>query len=161
MKAGDILRTSMHIPRIPVRPREGDAYPLGALPLGTQIHNVEKIPGNGGFLVHAAGTCATIVRRTPDQRVIIQLPSKHEYSLAQDCMCTVGRLSNVEHNKTPIGSAQRSRELGNRPRSGLWHRKTGIHGRKIRGPPPIKVVLGGKLKSEKPLSLTLVSIPVV
>ncbi|KAK9881196.1 hypothetical protein WA026_014543 [Henosepilachna vigintioctopunctata] len=32
MKAGDIIKTSCHIPRIPVRANEGDAYPLGALP---------------------------------------------------------------------------------------------------------------------------------
>lgn len=35
-------------------------------------------------------------------------------------MCTVGKLSNVEHDDTPIGSAQKNRELGNRPRSGKY-----------------------------------------
>lgn len=160
MKEGDIIKTSMHIPRIPVRAKEGDAYPLGALPLGTQIHNVEKYPGKGGFLVHAAGTCATIVRKTPDQRIIVQLPSKQEYSLPQECMCTVGRLSNVDHNKTPIGSAQRNRELGNRPRSGLWHRKQGIHGRKIRPPPRLQIINNKENKEDKPIKLTLACIPV-
>lgn len=121
-----------------VRPSEGDAYPLGALPTGTQVHCVEIAPGLGGFLVHAAGGYATILRKAPNNRVIIMMPSKKEFSLPENCMCTVGRLSNVEHADTPVGSAQKNRELGNRPRSGWWQRKTGRFGRKIRRPPPVK-----------------------
>lgn len=137
MKQGDVLRTHQGVTRNPVRPSEGDAYPLGALPLGTQVHCVEKYPGLGGFLIHAAGTYGTIIRRDGD-RMIVQMPSKKQFSLHETCMATVGRLSNVEHGSTPIGSAQRNRELGNRPRSGLWQRKDGRHGRKIRPLPPVR-----------------------
>lgn len=137
-----------------VRANEGDAHPLCALPVGTVVHCVEKYPGLGGFLVHAAGTFATITRRVGD-RVIIQLPSKQELSLDGTCMATVGRISNVEHGKTPIGSAQRNRELGNRPRSGLWHRKTGKHGRKIRPLPPVRVITTGPPKPIEPIKLSL------
>lgn len=139
MKAGDVLRTHHGIPRNAVRPSEGDAYPLGALPIGTQVHCVEKYPGMGGFLIHAAGTHGTITKRE-DDRVIVQMPSKKQFSLHETCMATVGRLSNIEHDSTPVGSAQKNRELGNRPKSGLWHRKTGKHGRKIRPPPPVKTI---------------------
>jgi len=140
MKAGDLIKTSCHIPRIPVRAAEGDAYPLGALPTGTQVHCVEKFPGLGGFLVHSAGSFATIVRKAPNNRVVLMMPSKREFSLPEICMCTVGKLSNVEHSRTHIGSAQKNRELGNRPSSGLWQRKSGRHGRKIRKPPPVRVI---------------------
>lgn len=51
-----------------------------------------------------------------------------------------GRLSNVDHGTTPIGSPQRNRWLGNRPRSGLWQRKSGRHGRKIKPPKPVKEI---------------------
>lgn len=68
------------------------------------------------------------------------MPSKREFSLPEKCMCTVGRLSNVDHADTPIGSAQANRWLGNRPRSGLWQRKTGRFGRKIRKPPPTQEI---------------------
>lgn len=138
-----------------VRAKEGDAYPLGALPMGTQVHNVERYPGLGGFLVHAAGTFATIMRKTPDNRIIIMMPSKKEFSLPENCMCTVGRLSNVEHANTPIGSAQRNRELGNRPRSGWWQRKSGRHGRKIRRPPPVKEINTKELKKTEIVNLTI------
>ncbi|XP_063227413.1 large ribosomal subunit protein uL2m isoform X1 [Bacillus rossius redtenbacheri] len=89
MKAGDILKTSRHIPRIPVRASEGDAYPLGALQAGTQVCSVEKYAGTGGFYVHAAGTFATILRHIGD-RTIVQLPSKKEFSLSKECMAVVG-----------------------------------------------------------------------
>ncbi|CAG9769377.1 unnamed protein product [Ceutorhynchus assimilis] len=140
MKAGDLIKTSCHIPRIPVRANEGDAYPLGALPIGTEVNCIEKYPGLGGFLVHSAGCYATISRKAPNNRIVIMMPSKKEFSLPQECMCTVGRLSNAEHADTPIGSAQKNRELGNRPRSGLWQRKDGRFGRKIRKPPPVKII---------------------
>ena len=39
-----------------------------------------------------------------------------------------------------IGSPNRMRWLGIKQRSGLWHRKTGRFGRKIRALPPVKIV---------------------
>ncbi|XP_063227414.1 large ribosomal subunit protein uL2m isoform X2 [Bacillus rossius redtenbacheri] len=154
MKAGDILKTSRHIPRIPVRASEGDAYPLGALQAGTQVCSVEKYAGTGGFYVHAAGTFATILRHIGD-RTIVQLPSKKEFSLSKECMAVVGRVSNIEHSKTPIGSAQRLRWLGYRPRSGLWQRKTGRFGRKIRPLPPVRVIGDPPPKPRPPVVLSL------
>lgn len=139
MKAGDLIKSSRLIPRIPVRASEGDAYPLGALQIGTQIHCLEKYPDQPCHLIHSAGTYGTILRKFGDL-VVVQLPSKQEFAFKQTCMATVGRVSNIYHNKTPIGSAQKNRELGNRPRSGLWHRKDGRHGRKIRRLPPMRVI---------------------
>ncbi|XP_045501335.1 39S ribosomal protein L2, mitochondrial [Colias croceus] len=139
MKAGDIIKTSRHLPRIPVRANEGDAYVLGALPAGTLVHCIEKEPGQGGLYVHAAGTYGTILRKQND-RIIVQMPSKRLFSFDQHCMAVVGRLSNITHGSTPIGSPQRNRWLGNRPRSGLWKRKDGRHGRKIKPPKPVKEI---------------------
>uniref|UniRef100_A0A1B0DI44 Uncharacterized protein n=1 Tax=Phlebotomus papatasi TaxID=29031 RepID=A0A1B0DI44_PHLPP len=138
MKPGDLIKTSRVIPRIPVRANEGDAYPLGALPLHTQVHCVEKYPGMPCHLIHAAGTFGTIIRKFDDY-VVVQMPSKREFAFKETCMATVGRVSNVNHNKEHVGSAQRKRELGYRPRSGLWKRKDGRHGRKIRRLPPMKI----------------------
>ncbi|XP_043267496.1 39S ribosomal protein L2, mitochondrial [Venturia canescens] len=156
MKPGMILKTSQAIPRNPVRAFEGDAYPLGALPLGTKVNCVEKYPGLGGFLIHAAGTEGTILRKDGEDRIIVQVPSKRTFSLSQHCMATVGRLSNVLHGSTPVGSAQRNRELGNRPRSGLWQRKDGYCGRKIRPLPPTRRFDLCEKKPDNILNLTLV-----
>lgn len=127
---------------------------MGALPVGTQINCVEKYPGLGGFLIHAAGCYATIVSKTLDGRVVIAMPSKRTFSLPQECMCTIGRLSNVEHADTPIGSAQANRWLGNRPRSGLWKGKTGRFGRKVRLPPPTQVIYAKDKDDEETIIFT-------
>lgn len=145
MKPGDLIKTSRFIPRIPVRCKEGDAYPLGALPIGTVVHNIEILPGEPFHFVRAAGTFGTILRKF-DDRVVVQLPTKKEYGFKQTCMATVGRLSNVEHGKTHIGTPQKLRELGYRPRSGWWQRKGGRHGRKIKRLPPMQLL------NEKPKS---------
>lgn len=69
---------------------------------------------------------------------IIQLPSKRQMQVLETCIATVGRVSNVDHNKRVIGKAGRNRWLGKRPNSGLWQRKGGWAGRKIRPLPPMK-----------------------
>ncbi|XP_015427683.1 PREDICTED: 39S ribosomal protein L2, mitochondrial isoform X2 [Myotis davidii] len=55
MQAGDIILNSDHIGRMAVAPREGDAHPLGALPVGTLINSVESEPGRGAQYIRAAG----------------------------------------------------------------------------------------------------------
>jgi len=72
-----------------VRPNEGDAYPVGSLPAGCIVNSVEFMPGYGGFYARGAGTSCTIMRKV-GQRVIVQIPSKREVSLAQECMAVVG-----------------------------------------------------------------------
>ena len=156
MKPGQIIKTSRAIPRNPVRAFEGDAYPLGALPIGTKVNCVEKYPGLGGFLIHAAGTQGTIVKKVEPNRVLVQVPSKQIFSLDQRCMATVGRVSNVIHGSTHIGSPQRLRELGYRPRSGLWQRKSGRHGRKIKPLPPVRAFDPYEKDDAEELRLTLV-----
>lgn len=90
MKAGDLLKTSRHLPRIPVRANDGDAYPLGALPVRTIVHCVEKNPGMPCHLIHAAGTSGTILRKF-GEHVVVQMPSKQEFAFKQTCMATVGK----------------------------------------------------------------------
>ncbi|XP_004424180.1 PREDICTED: 39S ribosomal protein L2, mitochondrial [Ceratotherium simum simum] len=137
MQAGDIILNSDHIGRMAVAAREGDAHPLGALPVGTLINNVESEPGRGAQYIRAAGTCGVLLRKV-NGTAIIQLPSKRQMQVLDTCIATVGRVSNVDHNKRVIGKAGRNRWLGKRPNSGLWHRKGGWAGRKIRPLPPMK-----------------------
>ncbi|KAM5262437.1 large ribosomal subunit protein uL2m [Ctenodactylus gundi] len=137
MQAGDIILNSNHIGRMAVSAREGDAHPLGALPVGTLINNVESEPGRGAQYIRAAGTCGVLLRKV-NGTAIIQLPSKRQMQVLDTCVATVGRVSNVDHNKRVIGKAGRNRWLGKRPNSGLWHRKGGWAGRKIRPLPPMK-----------------------
>lgn len=85
MKVGDLIRTSGEIPRVAVNPNEGDAYPLGALPIGTKINCIEPYPNKGAVYCKAAGSSAEITNQV-DDRVIIKLPSQLELSLDRYCM---------------------------------------------------------------------------
>ncbi|OXB55192.1 hypothetical protein ASZ78_016328 [Callipepla squamata] len=137
MQAGDLIKNSSHIGRMAVLANEGDAYPLGALPVGTLICNLESHPGKGAQYIRAAGTCGVLLRKV-NGTAIVQLPSKRHMQVLETCVATVGRVSNVNHNKRVIGKAGRNRWLGKRPHTGLWHRKGGWAGRKIKPLPPMK-----------------------
>ena len=126
-----------------VKASEGDAFPVGALPVGTIVNSVEDFPGRGAKYAVNAGTCATIMKRI-DNRCILQLPTKHEISIREDCMVTVGRLSNVDRNEFVYGKAGAKRLLGIRPKLGLFHPKTSRFGRRPFRPKPILVIDGEK-----------------
>ncbi|XP_061084580.1 39S ribosomal protein L2, mitochondrial [Conger conger] len=137
MEVGDIITTSSTIGRMAVSANEGDSYALGALPVGTLINNLEVYPGKGSQYIRAAGTCGVLLRKV-NGTAIVQLPSKQQVQVLETCMVTVGRVSNINHNKRIIGKAGRNRWLGKRPSSGLWQRKGGWAGRKIKPLPAMK-----------------------
>ncbi|XP_050414152.1 39S ribosomal protein L2, mitochondrial [Patella vulgata] len=137
MKAGDLIKSSGELKKITVKAIEGDSYPLGSLPLGTLVHNIEIYPETGGRVARAAGTCGQLIKKIGD-RCIIRMPSKREMNVSEECTATVGRVSNIDHNKQHIGSASRARWFGIRPDSGWKQKKTGYNGRKIK---PVKPVV--------------------
>lgn len=139
----NIFRIRFYQRTVSVKASEGDAYPVGALPVGTIVNSVESYPGRGARYVLNAGTYATIMKRI-DNRCILQLPTKHEISISEDCMVTVGRLSNVDHQDFIYGKAGATRLMGIRPKLGLFHPKTSRFGRRPFRPKPILVINGEK-----------------
>mmetsp|Transcript_1229 Transcript_1229/g.5308 ORF Transcript_1229/g.5308 Transcript_1229/m.5308 type:complete len:381 (-) Transcript_1229:1124-2266(-) len=102
--------------------RPGNAMPLREIPPGTQIHNIELRPGQGGVLVRAAGTCATLVKKSEigtggadDGYATVRLPSGEQRLVLLSCMATVGTLSNAQHANRVLGKAGAVRWLGVRP----------------------------------------------
>jgi len=126
--------------------------------VGTLVNCVEKFPGAGGFIARAAGVTALLMRKQ-DETVTVRLPSKREIVVSSLCTATVGRVSNVDHNKRVIGKAGRNRWLGIRPHSGRWHRKTGRNGRKIRAIKPAAVYDKVVASKPKPVRFTMGSTP--
>jgi len=92
----------------------GNALPLEKIPLGTTVHNVELIPGNGGQLVRAAGGAAQLVAKEGDY-VSLKLPSGEVRLVRKLCMATIGQLGNLDANNISLGKAGRKRWLGRRP----------------------------------------------
>jgi len=135
IKQGDIIRTFTEIPANPIRPTEGDSHPLGALPVGTTVCQVEAWPGEGAYFMIKAEDEAKIIRKV-DDRVVIKCWDKLEFAIPQEAQCVVGTNSIHPLRAMDIGSPNRMRWLGIRPRSGLWKRKDGRRGRKIKKPPP-------------------------
>lgn len=140
VKAGDIIRTYSELPRNPIRANNGDAHPIGALPVGAKVHHIEITPGAGAKFCLAAGTSAEIKRRTPDY-ISVELSHGDTYKVEPTCMAVVGQMSNVGHKDVQLWCPQRLRWLGKRPRSGQWRRKDGYCGRKIRAKKSIDVTL--------------------
>lgn len=94
--------------------RPGCALPLGNIPPGTTVHNVELVPGRGGQIVRSAGAGAQIMARDRDY-VLLRLPSGEERRVSARCYATVGQVGNVEHENLSLGKAGRKRHLGYRP----------------------------------------------
>ncbi len=98
-----------------VPPEVGNALPLGSMPLGTIVHNIEMRPGQGAALVRSAGAYAQILGRE-GKYIIIKLPSSETRMILATCYATVGTVSNADHMNVTLGKAGRSRWLGIRPR---------------------------------------------
>lgn len=92
----------------------GNALPLKEIPLGSSIHNIELIPNKGGQLVRAAGTAAKILAKEGNY-VTLRLPSKEIRLIRQECLATIGEVSNNDAFLVQSGKAGRTRWLGKRP----------------------------------------------
>ena len=92
----------------------GNTLPLAEIPLGSSIHNIELIPNKGGQLVRAAGTAAKILAKEGNY-VTLRLPSKEIRLIRQECLATIGEISNNDAFLVQSGKAGRTRWLGKRP----------------------------------------------
>ncbi|HEX6273151.1 MAG TPA: 50S ribosomal protein L2 [Polyangiaceae bacterium] len=109
LKQGDVVSSSRNAD---IRP--GNSLPVGEIPAGTMIHNVELKRGKGGQLVRSAGVAAQLMAKDGDYAQI-KLPSGEIRKVHVTCRATVGQVSNTEHQNVSLGKAGRSRWLGRRP----------------------------------------------
>jgi large subunit ribosomal protein L2 len=98
-----------------VAPEVGNALPLGSMPIGTIIHNIELTPGKGAQFARSAGTYAQLVARE-GKYAVLKMPSGEMRMILSTCMATVGTVSNANHMNISLGKAGRKRWLGRRPR---------------------------------------------
>ncbi len=92
----------------------GNSMPLKNIPLGMDVHNVELYPGKGGQVIRSAGTSAKILAKE-NSYVVLRLSSKEVRSFHENCVATIGRLSNSDVYNLRLGKAGRKRWLGIRP----------------------------------------------
>ena len=97
-----------------VAPEIGNALPLRAIPLGTNIHNIELAPGGGGKIARSAGQQA-ILNNLEAGYALVKMPSGEIRRIHAECFATIGQVGNVDHMNVAAGKAGRSRWLGRRP----------------------------------------------
>ncbi|MEQ8651560.1 MAG: 50S ribosomal protein L2 [Kiloniellales bacterium] len=98
--------------KVDVKP--GNAMPLSGMPIGTIIHNVEMKIGKGGQMARAAGTYIQLVGRDQGY-ALLRVASGEVRMVRQECMATVGAVSNADHMNESLGKAGRKRWMGVRP----------------------------------------------
>src|SRR4030042_6633424 len=136
----------------------GNTLPIGSIPAGTLIHNIEFEPGKGGQLVRSAGVAAQLLGQE-GKYALVRLPSGEMRRFLVTCLATIGQIGNVEHQNVKAGKAGRNRWLGLRPRvrgSAMTprdHPHGGGEGRSPRGMAPKtpwgKPALGRKTRGRK------------
>ena len=94
--------------------RVGNCLPLSAIPVGTQIHNIELYPGKGGQLVRSAGNSAQLMAKE-GKYATLRLPSGEMRMVPIICRATIGVVGNGDHNLINLGKAGRKRHMGIRP----------------------------------------------
>ena len=99
-----------------VAPEVGNALQMKNMPLGTNIHNIEMQPGQGGKLVRSAGTSAQLTNKE-EKYAVLKMPSGELRKVLINCYATVGIVSNSDHNLEMMGKDGRNRWRGIRPRN--------------------------------------------
>ncbi|MXY40791.1 MAG: 50S ribosomal protein L2 [Rhodospirillaceae bacterium] len=94
--------------------KPGNALPLRNIPVGTIVHNVEMKVGKGGQIARAAGAYVQLVGRDSGYAQL-RLASGEMRMVRQECMATVGAVSNPNNQNTNLGKAGRNRWKGKRP----------------------------------------------
>ncbi len=146
--------------------KPGNAMPVGNMPVGTIVHNIELKIGRGGAMARSAGTYAQIVGRDQGY-VTVRLNSGEQRLVHGQCYATVGAVSNPDHMNISIGKAGRNRWLGKRPHNRgvamnpIDHPHGGGEGRTSGGRHPVtpwgKPTKGAKTRSNKRTDKFIVS----
>ena len=92
----------------------GNALPIANIPLGTTIHNIELVPGQGWPDRPVRRRGAQLLAKEGDYAPV-RLPSGEMRRVPMRCMATIGQVSNLDHENQNLGKAGRARHMGQRP----------------------------------------------
>jgi large subunit ribosomal protein L2 len=99
-----------------VAPEIGNTLIMKNMPLGTNVHNIEMQPGQGGKLARSAGSSAQLTNKE-DKYAVLKMPSGELRKVLINCAATVGVVSNSDHSLQSMGKAGRNRWKGIKPRN--------------------------------------------
>lgn len=110
LKVGDKVMSSQK--RLEAKP--GNRMPIGDVPMGLMVYNIELNPGKGGATVRSAGTGA-VVQAGEGDFIQLKMPSGEIRLFHKTCLASVGQVSNPEYRNIRWGLAGRTRNKGIRP----------------------------------------------
>ncbi len=105
--------------------KKGDVVKVKDAPLGAQVYNIERKPGDGGKLMRSAGSFATVFKKYDNRKISVMLPSKKECILSEDCRLTLGRIAGDGRTLKPIMKAGRTFHKM-KSRGKLWPRTSAV-----------------------------------
>ncbi|MCA9365416.1 50S ribosomal protein L2 [Candidatus Kaiserbacteria bacterium] len=133
LKAGDEIVISEK-----AKIKAGNRLPLGKIPVGTFIYNIELKPGAGARLARSAGNYAEVVAHDGGYTQI-KMPSTEIRKVISTGWASIGAVSNEENRLVDLGKAGRARHRGLRPKTrgsaknAVDHPHGGGEGRSPRG----------------------------
>lgn len=92
----------------------GNRLAIKNIPVGSLIHDIEMIPGQGGRMARSAGAYATL-QTTEAGYGLLKLPSGEIRKVKETALASIGQLANADWMNVRIGKAGRSRHMGWRP----------------------------------------------
>ena len=106
LKVGELLQSGSDAE---IKP--GNCLPLRNIPLGTNIHNVELLPGRASRVARSAGSYCQLMAKDGDYAQL-RLPSGEVRRFHVNCRAVVGQVGNLDHENISYGKAGRRRWLG-------------------------------------------------
>lgn len=111
MKAGDVFEVSEN-----AKLKIGNRLPIGKIPVGTFVYNIELKPEGGAKLARSAGNYAEVVAQDKDANVThLKMPSTEIRKVISTCWASIGEVSNPEKKLINVGKAGKNRWRGIRP----------------------------------------------
>ena len=109
IKVGDTVIASEK-----AEPKFGNRMLIKNIPVGTFIHDIQTQPTSRGTIARSAGSYATF-QSLDAGYALLKMPSGELRRVPENCMATIGQVSNIDYENVRIGKAGRVRLMGRRP----------------------------------------------
>ncbi|HID90496.1 TPA: 50S ribosomal protein L2 [Candidatus Bathyarchaeota archaeon] len=102
----------------------GNILPLGRIPDGAVVCNIELSPGDGGRLARSSGSYASLVTHLPD-KTLVRLPSGKAVRFHNNCLATIGVVAGAGRTERPFFKAGKKHYLA-RAKGHVYPRTRGV-----------------------------------
>ncbi|MEE9593805.1 MAG: 50S ribosomal protein L2 [Candidatus Hydrothermarchaeales archaeon] len=97
---------------------QGNTLPLGSIPEGTPIHNIENRVGDGGKFIRSSGAYGLLISHDGRQSVV-QMPSGGLKTINSRCRATIGIVAGGGRRDKPILKAGKAYHA-QKPKAKYW-----------------------------------------